>query len=127
MRRSGAVLETARFVGYTGGVWLTLGALPRERRIMTTAVEKERVVYARGRDRDFTEEEYDQLQEEANAARERGDIEEFDRLMTILPVPPRILKAFAVGFGRDFIIESGYDLTEANLEFGEGWLDKIWH
>ncbi len=119
------MLETARFVGYTEGV--CPDALLRERGIMTAVADNERVIYARGRDRDFTEEEYEQLQEEVNAARERGDTEEFDRLMTIFPVPPRILKAFAIGFGRDFIIESGYDLTEANLEFGEGWLDEIWH
>ncbi len=93
---------------------------------MTTA-EKERVVYARGRDRDFTEEEYEQLSDKIDAAEERGDFEEFDRLMKILPIEPRVLKAFAVGYGKDFIIESGYDLTEANLEFGEGWLDEIWH
>ena len=94
---------------------------------MTAVAEKERVVFRRGRDRDFTKEEYDELNAQLHAAEEREDWEEFDRLIKIVPLPPRILKAFAVGYGRDFIIETGYDLTEANLEFGEGWLDEIWH
>ncbi len=91
---------------------------------MTTA-EKERVVYRRGRDRDFTEEEYEQLSAEVRAAEERGDEEEHDRLFRMLPMEPSIVRACARAWGKQHILALGVDLTEANLKFGEGWLDEI--
>ncbi len=90
--------------------------------IMTVAVAKERVIVMRGRDRDFTQEEYDRINDEYRAAEARGDEAEAARLLKLIPMNPTVVKAFAKIYGRDSILEADYDLTEANLAFGEGWI-----
>jgi hypothetical protein len=93
--------------------------------IMTAAAEKDAGVYMRGRDRNFTEEEYHRISDEYFAAEARGDEVERLRLLRLIPMNPMVIKAFAEVYGRDFVIESGYDLTEANIAYGKGWLDEI--
>lgn len=82
-----------------------------------------RVVYRHGRERDFTEEEYYALSDEIRAAKERGDMETYDRLFDILPVNPDVVMAFKKVYGKEYVLNMNLDLTEANLRFGEGWLD----
>ncbi len=89
------------------------------------SVAEKREVYVHGRDRTFTEEEYEEMLDELLAACKRDDEEAMFRLAGMLPADPDVLKAFAYGFGRDAILEIGYDLTEANRKFGEGWLDEF--
>ncbi len=86
--------------------------------------EKERVIFRHGRDRDFTREEFIALCDARDAARARGDIGEYERIRLILPANPDVVKAFCDVYGKEFVLSSGLDLTEANLRFGEGWLDE---
>lgn len=92
---------------------------------MTVAVEKEPGVFMRGRDRNFTKEEYFKLGDEYHAAETRGDETERLRILRLIPMNPMVIKAIAEVYGRDFILESDFDLTEANIAYGEGWLDEI--
>ena len=79
----------------------------------------------RGKDRDFTSEEYFELGDRLQAADERGDEEEFVRLAKMYPVSPTAARAFAKVYGKDFVEYCGFDLTEANIKYGEGWLDAF--
>ncbi len=79
----------------------------------------------RGRTRNFTEEEYYKINDEFRAAEERGDEAEMARIFSLIPMRPKVVRAFARAWGKDFIIGIGVDLTEANIAFGEGWLDEL--
>lgn len=81
-------------------------------------------IYMHGKDRDFTEEEYDALSDEMWAAREKGDMETYRRLGCMLPAHPDAAKIFKEVYGKEYVLALGLDLTEANLRFGEGWLDE---
>lgn len=83
----------------------------------------ENAVYMHGRKRNFTEEEYFALDDEMWEAEKRGDRETCQRIANILPANPDVAKAFKEVYGKDYVISLGLDLTEANLRFGEGWLD----
>ncbi len=80
-------------------------------------------IYRHGKDRNFTEEEYFALSDEMCAAEERGDVETYERLSALLPANPDVAKAFKEVYGKEYLLAMGLDLTEANLQFGEGWLD----
>ncbi len=80
-------------------------------------------IYMHGRERNFTEEEYFALGGEMWEAKERGDMETYERLSDLLPVNPDVAKAFKDVYGKEYLLAMGLDLTEANLRFGEGWLD----
>lgn len=56
-------------------------------------------------------------------ADERGDHEEANRLMLQLPVPPYLAQIFKEVWGKDFLLEGGYDLSLAEAEYGKNWLD----
>lgn len=102
-----------------------IGTLPLERKNMTTAVEKEPEVYMHGRDRNFTEEEYEQINKEFDVAEKRGDETEMFRIFSQIPMSPKVVRAFAKVLGKELLFEINADLTEANREFGEGWLDEM--
>jgi hypothetical protein len=57
------------------------------------------------------------------AAIRRGDDAEFERLCGIIPADPDIAMAFKEVYGKEYLLELGLDLTEADLKFGDGWLD----
>jgi hypothetical protein len=83
-----------------------------------------KAIFRHGRDHDFTEEEFFALQDKAMDAYDRGDIKEFLRITDILPANPNVAKAFKEVYGKEVILSSGRDLTEANLKWGEGWLNE---
>ncbi len=87
-----------------------------------SAIE-EPVIFRHGKDRNFTKEEYFALDDEMWAAKRRGDEETYERIARILPANPDVVKAFKEVYGKEYILSMGLDLTEANLRFGEGWLD----
>ncbi len=87
-----------------------------------SAIE-EPAVFRHGKDRNFTKEEYFALDAEMWEAGERGDRETYDRIAGILPANPDVAKAFKEVYGKEYLLSLGFDLTEANLQFGEGWLD----
>ena len=53
-----------------------------------------------------------------------GDHEGYIRLMKTAPVPPYIAKVIKEKVGADFLIKEGWNLSEAEAEFGHGWLNK---
>jgi len=90
---------------------------------MSATNEKDRVVLhtAHG---EMTEEEFDALGDRILEAQDRGDTEEAMRLLKLIPLDPDYGMALKMFFGKDEILEDGWDLTEANMKFGEGWLDE---
>lgn len=59
------------------------------------------------------------------AAEEAGNDEEAERLMQhVLPLAPHLAMAAKEMYGKQYLIEGGYNLSEADVEFGDGWLEK---
>lgn len=90
---------------------------------MTTT--QKRRAYAYGRDHEFTKKEYDALMSEFKDAVKRDDQELVNKLIRKIPMEPEVLMAFGSTLGKNFILEVGYDLTQANMRYGEGWLDEL--
>jgi hypothetical protein len=91
---------------------------------MTTAVQSERKVFMHGAERDFTAEEFSDLARRASEAYGRKDWDEFDQLAKTIPFHPLVAKAIKNVYGKEELLSGDYDLTEANLVLGEGWLDE---
>ena len=52
-----------------------------------------------------------------------GDREGCINLMKTAPMPPYIAKVIKEKVGADFLINSGWNLSEAEAEFGHNWLN----
>jgi hypothetical protein len=55
---------------------------------------------------------------------EAGDNEGYDRLTRSIPMPPYLAKVAKEKIGVDFLINGGWNLSEAEAEFGQDWLNK---
>ena len=53
-----------------------------------------------------------------------GDHDGYISLMKTAPMPPYIAKVMKEKIGADFLINSGWNLSEAEAEFGQGWLNR---
>ena len=53
-----------------------------------------------------------------------GDHEGYIRLMKTAPIPPYIAKVIKEKVGADFLVKEGWNLSEAEAAFGNGWLTK---
>ena len=53
-----------------------------------------------------------------------GDFEGADRLLKTAPLPPHLAKVMKEREGLDFLLNSGWNLSEAEAEFGSEWLKK---
>jgi hypothetical protein len=53
-----------------------------------------------------------------------GDREGFSRLLRTAPLPPYLAKIYKEKVGVKQLIESGWNLSEAEAEFGSDWLNK---
>jgi len=53
-----------------------------------------------------------------------GDREGYSRLTRSIPMPPYLAKVFKEKVGADFLIDGGWNLSEAEAEFGPGWLTQ---
>ena len=51
-----------------------------------------------------------------------GDDEGYSRLTRSIPMPPYLAKVFKEKVGADFLINNGFNLSEAEAEFGRDWL-----
>ena len=60
----------------------------------------------------------------AAALRKTGDREGASRLLRTAPMPPYLAKIFKEKVGADFLINGGWNLSEAEAEFGSDWLIK---
>ena len=56
--------------------------------------------------------------------RNAGDEEGYSRLIRSIPMPPYLAKIYKEKVGVDFLLSGGWNLTEAEAEFGENWLSK---
>ena len=52
------------------------------------------------------------------------DREGYMRLMRTAPMPPYLAKVLREKMGADFLINGGWNLSEAEAEFGPGWISK---
>lgn len=57
-------------------------------------------------------------------ADERGDHEEAFRIRLKIPLAPHLAMAYKDTLGKEALIESGFDLSEAEAEYGSEWLDR---
>jgi len=53
-----------------------------------------------------------------------GDKEGYIRLMKTAPMPPYLAKVMKEKMGVDFLIKGGWNLSEAEVEFGHHWLNN---
>jgi len=53
---------------------------------------------------------------------EAGDEEGYSRLIRSIPMPPYLAKIFKEKIGVEFLLNGGWDLSEAEAEFGSDWL-----
>jgi len=58
----------------------------------------------------------------AAALSDAGDKEGASRLIRTVPMPPYLAKIFKEKVGTDFLIQGGWNLSEAEVEFGQNWL-----
>lgn len=74
--------------------------------------------------KELTKAEYNHILEETNAAWETGDIEKGVELSKQLPLAPHLAKAAKKLWGKEFLLESGFDLSAAEAEYGCDWLQN---
>ncbi len=75
----------------------------------------------------LTEEQYNELFDYMDmfcAALDKGDTDEVLEVGKKIPFPPRILKGMKEIYGKDYILERGFNLRHANAAYGNGWLDE---
>ena len=53
-----------------------------------------------------------------------GDREGYRRLIRTSPMPPYLAKVMKVKMGADYLIKGGWNLSEAEIEFGKDWLNR---
>ena len=56
--------------------------------------------------------------------RRAGDEEGATRLLRSIPMPPYLAKIYKEKVGVEELLKSGWNLSEAEAEFGSGWLNK---
>ena len=61
---------------------------------------------------------------EACALRQAGDREGFQRVIKTAPMPPYLAKIMKEKMGIEFLLKGGWNLSEAEAEFGNDWLSK---
>jgi hypothetical protein len=57
-------------------------------------------------------------------AADRGDREEENRLLLLLPLAPHLAKVAKEIWGKDYLLQEGFDLSEAEAAYGPNWLDR---
>ncbi|MCL2600498.1 MAG: hypothetical protein FWD88_04890 [Treponema sp.] len=55
---------------------------------------------------------------------EAGDEEGYTRLIRSAPMPSYLAKVMKDKMGADFLIRGGWNLSEAEADFGQDWLSK---
>jgi hypothetical protein len=65
-----------------------------------------------------------EILDKANALRDAGDKEGGIRLTKTVPLPSYIAKVMKEKVGIEYLINSGWNLAEAEAEFGSDWLNR---
>ena len=60
----------------------------------------------------------------AAALGKAGDKEGESRLIKTVPLPPYIAKVIKEKVGSEYLINSGWNLSEAEAKFGKNWLSQ---
>jgi hypothetical protein len=60
----------------------------------------------------------------AHELRRTGKTEEAAALRRTIPVPAYLAKVFKEKVGADFLIQGGWNLAEAEAEYGQDWLTR---
>jgi len=60
----------------------------------------------------------------AFALKDAGDEDGYINLMKTAPLPPYLAKVAKETMGADFLKKSGWNLSEAEAEFGHHWLNN---
>ena len=60
----------------------------------------------------------------AFALRDQGKFDEYERMRKQIPLQPYLAEFAKKHFGTDFLVKSGWNLAEAEAEFGADWLIK---
>jgi lipopolysaccharide biosynthesis regulator YciM len=71
----------------------------------------------------MTEDDISAIIEKAHSYMTVGNMDECERLMRQLPLAPYLAEFAKKRLGPDFLIEGGFNLSEADAEFGENWLN----
>ena len=58
----------------------------------------------------------------AIALKNSGDRVGYERLMKTIPMPPYLAKVAKEKIGPEFLVKGGWNLSEAEAEFGSDWL-----
>ncbi|MCL2689653.1 MAG: hypothetical protein FWE57_07390 [Chitinispirillia bacterium] len=58
------------------------------------------------------------------ALEDAGNIEGAKRLVRSVPMPPYLAKVMKEKMGVDYLINGGWNLSEAEAEFGSDWLSR---
>jgi hypothetical protein len=53
-----------------------------------------------------------------------GDRAGYSRIIRQVPMPPYLAKIAKEKLGADFLLNGGWNLAEAEAEFGQNWLSK---
>jgi len=64
------------------------------------------------------------ISNKAIALKEAGDREGYSRLVRSIPMPPYLAKVMKEKVGADYLINGGWNLSEAEAEFGHDWLNR---
>jgi hypothetical protein len=72
----------------------------------------------------FSEKEEVEVWREYIKLHDAGKKAEAHTLLTTLPLPPFLAKILKEKVGVDYLIQGGYNLSEAEKAFGQGWLNR---
>jgi hypothetical protein len=75
-------------------------------------------------DRLMTQKEEADILLKAHELRKQGKLEEAERITKQIPLQPYLAKFVKDHLGSDFLLSLGWNLAEANAEYGSGWLTK---
>jgi hypothetical protein len=56
--------------------------------------------------------------------KKQGNMDEYTRLSKSIPMQPYLAKFTKDHFGADFLIKGGWNLADANAEYGSDWLNR---
>jgi len=74
--------------------------------------------------RTMTMEEEAAIALKAFELKKQGKLEEYEKMRKQIPLQPYLAKFAKEHFGADFLIKTGWNLTEAEAEYGSDWLTR---
>jgi hypothetical protein len=71
----------------------------------------------------LTREQEIEIIQKSLEADERGDHDESVRLIQQMPLAPHLARAAKKIWGKEYLLQSGFDLSEAEAAYGKDWLN----